>query len=70
MTRCPQCGCQLTVEISQRQDKFNDLVCSEKPNTSNIDTTRCFADWVLTGTGLEKLICEANKAVKYRDFWE
>jgi len=64
MTHCPRCGCTLTVEVSEHLDS------SVKMNGDKIDTTRPFSEWIMTGTGLEKMIMEIEKAQKYREYLE
>lgn len=61
---CPRCGCSLTVELFERLDS------SVKMNGDGTDTTRPLSEWILTGTGLEKMIMEIEKAQKYREYLE
>jgi hypothetical protein len=61
---CPRCGCSLTVEL------FEHLDSSVKMNGDGIDITRPLSEWILTGTGLEKMIIEMEKAQKYREYLE
>jgi len=35
-----------------------------------IDTTRPLSEWILTGTGLEKMIIEIEKAERYRGLFD
>lgn len=64
MTRCPRCGCDLTVELSERQD------IPAKMTGDDVDVTYPMSEWLLTATGIEALAIEIDKAERYRNLFE